>query len=1028
MTEIPDRRPAPLESEPRRHLAILFTDLSDSTRLSALMEAEVYAELLDDVRLAFKTVVEQHRGTINQFQGDGLQALFGFPQATEHDGRRATEAALDMHQRVLALRAKYSAHGAPGLSVHSGIHAGLTLARQGDDVAGRFELYGSAPGLAKHLSDIAEADQVLVSKETLGPGSHLFLTSEHRLVTLKGRAEPLAVCRVLARTTLRTRFEAHAQRGLAPFIGRRAEVAWLEEVLACVVAGQPRFVAISGPAGVGKSRLAEQFLRLAAASNGLVSRGDCGSDLSTEPLQPFLQMLRSRFHLAPGTTTAAAAELIDRGLAEIDPALRVHRGEVLRALSIPAASEAGTEAGTEARRPAPQQTIAALCSLYAALARAGPLVVFIDDWQWADDATRQVVYAIRELAGLPLLLLVATRPLEIGDLQLTAADVVQLEPFTDAEADATISELLPGVDPFVAGEIRRYCGGNPLFLEELCHCAVGARAAQELVPGGSAWLETLIESRIARMPREQGEILSAAAVIGNVVPAWQLRGLTGFDDRHALVRGLADHDLLFPATSGDSLRFKHGITRDVVYGAIGLHKRRAMHQRMATLIRGRIEPGAEAEACESLAYHYAGAAEYTEAARYAEMAGDKAMATSSIDRARAQYRAALGMLDRLPPSPSRYQTWRSIVRRLGLASVFDPSRGDLEIFDRAVAHARAQADEAGRAYAEYWLAYMNFALGESRTAVDHCQLALQAAAGLGDERLVAQVRTLLGQALAAAGDYRGALELLDLDAKIRRDKRTGTRLIPGVAYSIACKASILGDQGRFSEAHAVFAEALDALPGPGHEVEGSVLCWRSSVYLWQGRWEAARLDALAAQRVAERVKSLYLFAMSRGLGAYAGWNLEPGPRSLRDMAESASWLESRDKNLFVSLSHGWLAEAMAAEGRPAEARGYAARALRRVRKCDRIGAAMASRAMARLAAGRGDWPAANRHLGMAATVAHTRGSAHEAACNELCRAQVALAQDARDIASACLEHATEAFDSMQMEWHLAQALRLRQSL
>lgn len=283
MTEDRDRRPAPRESENRHRLSILFTDLSDSTRLSGAMEAEIYADLLDDVRLAFSTIVVEHGGTINQYQGDGLQALFGYPHASEHDGRRATEAALEIHSRVQQLRHKYAAHGAPGLSVHSGIHAGQALARQGDNIAGLVELFGPAPGIAKHLSDNAVGDEILVSEETLGPSHHFFHTSERRWVTLKGRAEPLTIRRVLGRTALRTRFEAHAQRGLLPFIGRKAELRWLDEALAGMAAGLPRWLALSAPAGVGKTRLAEEFLRRAhdrmpdATCTGQVLTSHCGA-------------------------------------------------------------------------------------------------------------------------------------------------------------------------------------------------------------------------------------------------------------------------------------------------------------------------------------------------------------------------------------------------------------------------------------------------------------------------------------------------------------------------------------------------------------------------------------------------------------------------------------------------------------------------------------------------------------------------------------------------------------------------------
>ncbi len=1019
----PDPKDELFDAEQRRHLTILFTDLSDSTHLSGAMEAETYAEMLNEVRTAFRDAVARHGGAINQFQGDGLQAVFGFPHATEHDGRRAVEAALAVHAAVRLLRIRYAQQGAPDLSVHSGIHSGVVLAREGDNVAGRVEIFGPGPGIAKHLSDVAEADEILVSEETLGPGSHLFETAQRRFVTLKGRAEPLAIHRILGRMPLRTRFEAHARRGLVPFVGRHEELAWLQRALDGAIAGRARFVAVSAPPGVGKTRLAEEFLQRFAAPVCTVSRGYCGGDLSAEPLQPFLQMLRARFGLVPGMSPAAAAQAIEAGLGEIDAGLLAYRTELMTALSVHPEAP-GT---AEPRRSAPEQTLAAVREVFAALARLRPQVLFIDDWHWADDATRQVVYAIRDLGNVPVLLLVATRPPELGDVELTGADHLALAPFSAAEADATIGELLPAADPFVAGEIRRYSGGNPLFIEELCHAVAraGPSAGLDPVRGGPAWLETLIESRVARLPRDQAHVLSAAAVIGNVVPTWLLERLTGCGEDHLWVRALAAQDLVFAGEANGTLRFKHGITRDVVYGAVGLQKRRAMHREIAKLIQADARAGDEADACEALAYHFAGAGEYAEATRYAATAGDKAMAASSIDAAKAQYGAALGMLDRLAASAERYQAWRSIVRRLGLATVFDPSRAELAIFHRAVARAREHGDAAGEAYAEYWLAYVNYALGESRAAVEHCELAVRAATVLGDQRLAAQARATLGQALAAAADYGGALALLDDTTRLRRDRETETRPSPGLAYALACKASVLGDLGRFPEAMACFDDALACLPWRGHEVEGSVLCWRSGVNLWQGRWEAARQDSAAAQAIAERVRSLYLFAMSRGLGAYAAWHGTRDPRLLQDMAEAATWLESRDKNLFVSLVHGWLAEALATAGQPAEARRQAARALRRVRKRDWFGGAMACRAMARLQAAAGDWRAAERHLRRAERVARTRSSPHETACNDLAAAEIALARGDRDGAAAGVERASAAFESMRMHWHLAQAARLR---
>lgn len=1026
MSPEPQQPPLAPKAELRRRLTVLFTDLSDSTHLSGAMDAETYAEMLDDVRRAFTEAVTAHGGTINQFQGDGLQALFGYPLASEHASRHAVEAALEVHAGVLALRPAYAQAGGARLSVHSGIHAGLMLARQGDDLAGRIELFGPAVGLAKHLSDEASHDEILASEEALGPGRHFFETVEKAPLRLKGSEQPFRVHRILARSALRTRFEAHTERGLRPFIGRRAELKWLKAALDDASQGRPRFVALSAESGVGKTRLAEEFLQRAEAAGCTVLRGYCESGLGAQPLQPLVQMVRSLFDLPEGD--AAAARQVQLGLEQLDPALQRHGADLLHALSL--TPEGPAAAPGAVRRQRPEHTLQALVALFSALARRAPLVLCIDDWHWADGATRQVVHALREAAQAPLMVLATTWPAEAGEAPLGAAEILALGPLSDDEADASIAGLLPAADPFLASEIRRYAGGNPLFIEELCHSAAYAVAPAALgaAPGSAAWLQTLIEARVARLPPEQGRLLSAAAVIGNVVPAWLLAELSGCGPGHPEVLALATQDLVFPGERPGTLRFKHGITRDVVYAGVGLHQRRAMHQRIAELLQARTQPSAEAEICEALAEHHAGAADYAQAARFAEIAGDKAMAASSIDRAKAQYRAALQMLDRLPAGAERYQAWRSVLRRLGLASVFDPARAELALFHRGVELAREHQDAAGLAFAEYWLAYLNYALGESRTAVRHCERALQAATPLGDEGLTAQVRATLGQALAAASDYPTALVLLDDNARRVRERRPGKRLEPGVAYALACKASVLGDQGRFSEAHACFDEALASLPGAGHEVEGSVLCWRSGVNLWQGRWEAAREDAQAARRIAHQVRSLYLFATSQGLGAYAAWQLEAGAQPLRDMADAVGWLQGRDKNLFVSLQHGWLADALATAGQAQPARQHAARALNRLRQRDCIGAAMASRAMARLAAAEGHTAAAQRHLARAARVAAMRGSAHEAACNALCEAQVALQLGRPGDAAAALERACQGFEALQMAGHQGAAESLRHLL
>jgi class 3 adenylate cyclase len=1002
---------------------VLFADLSDSTALAAAMEAEHYSELLRAFREACREVIPKHGGTVVRVQGDGVLAMFGFPEALENDGRRATEAALELHQRVRAIPCDAPPPLPGHLSLHSGIHAGLALVDEGDLVRGRFELLGDPPNVAARLSDAAERDEILVSEETLGPATCFFESRRFELA-VKGRAHPVVVHRILARAGVSAPFEARLHRGLAPFVSRQRELQTLLGLLEETAGGAAKCAVIVAPPGLGKSRLAEEFLRRAEGMQCDVHRGYCENYLGAEPFRPFLQMLRTLFGLGHDTPRAAATAAVDGVLTAIDPGLLAHRTELIHALSL---SDSGS--AEDGRRTSAARTVTALCAVFDRIATRRPAVVFIDDVQWADDATRQVIAAVRTLAARSLMLLLAHRGPEPAEAGLRDATIIELVPFGHDEAVETIGHLLPGTDPFLAAEIERYAGGNPLFIEELCHSAGHEDLRRRLgrLLGTGAWLNVLIESRVARLPERQAEIVRAAAVIGTVIPTSLLAELTGCAADDPLVTGLAEQDLIFPAESPGMLRFKHGITRDVIYDAVGLHQRREMHRRIAALLQRGSAYAGEEESYEALAYHFASGGDAEAAARYAELAGDKAMAASALDRAQLQYRSALTAIDSLPDTADNFVRWVGVLQRFGFACVFDPAREQLEILRRAVARARARRDDHAVARTEYWLGYVAYALGESREALAHCEQALAAAEAVGDQALVVQVQATLGQTLAAACDYDRALGLLDAALDVKRRQPSSRRPPVAVAYSLACKGAVLGHRGRFADAHACFEEALAAVRGAHHEVEGSVLCWRAAVYLWQGHWADALQCAVAAQQIARRVKTLYVFGMSRAIAGYAQWMSERRNDGLQSLLDATAWLEARDKNLFISLNYGWLGDALVEARRFAEARRYCARALARARNHDRLGEAAACRALARCAlAGHAGRPPAF-YLARARRAACELGSPLEEALNDECEAALLASADL-DTAAALVHQAAAAFASLGMVWHQADAERRLRAL
>jgi tetratricopeptide (TPR) repeat protein len=413
-----------------------------------------------------------------------------------------------------------------------------------------------------------------------------------------------------------------------------------------------------------------------------------------------------------------------------------------------------------------------------------------------------------------------------------------------------------------------------------------------------------------------------------------------------------------------------------------------------------------------------------EAAQYAEAAGDKAAAASALDRAQIQYGAALSALDP-DSSQENYERWLSIAQRLALACVFDPSRDQLEVLQRAVVLATARQDQRALARAEYWVGNINYALGDLAYATTRLETALAHATAVGDEPLAVHIQAVLGQACAAAAEYDKSLVLLDEAIAIKRQFRKSGRPAVALAYSLACKASVLGDRGLFEQAHACFEDALDAVQNSGHEVESSVLCLQSAVSLWQGRWEDARASAAKGQHVAERVKSLYLYAQSLSLGGYASWMTQRSQKSLQAIVDATSWLEKRNRGLFVSLNHGWLADGLVESEQWQQARHHAARAVLRSRQHDRLGEAMAYRAMARASAAGHSRKSAEVYLALAMKNALARGARHEIAVTHLCDAEIRVACGEHARVAELLDHAESLFEAMGMSWHIEATRNLR---
>ena len=1005
----------------RGHVVLLFSDLCDYTMLGESLDPEEVDGLRRDLERLTVGVILKHGGSVSQVYGDGVLAVFGFPTPRENDARRAVEAALEMHAVVRAAQLDRQVSGGFEPRLHTGVHRGLVFVRDGDAVHGKYDLTGDAVNTTARLCALARRDELIVSGAVLSGIEGFFATDAGtEELLLKGKSTPVPAWRVTGRSGVQTQFEARSRRGVTKFIGRAHEHRELSAALLEARRGRGQLVAVMGPAGIGKTRLLEQLRAAPEAGPFVVLWGSCESYGEMAPLQPFLQLVRRFFSVKPEsdlhTATLSVAGVLGALGCEVDPRLPDALAQLAvgaRRPELPAVHSQARErsqyslARPRARfdEPSPLSAEQALGQLLQAVGRRGPLLLILDDWQWADDASRAVLEGL--LQGLDTqaaCVVIALRPVELLDPLVGRARLLTLQPFDEEESAQAICALKPeAFDRAGLRALHRHAGGNPLFLEELCQSLpadvqVGESTLSRSAPPTT--VQAAIQVRVAALPSREAHVLSVAAVIGIEFSRAHLAQLVSEESLQTSVDTLVRSDLIFAVEEDESVyRFKHGITREVMYESVRIADRRRIHGALLQLIEEslRVEQLDErqTEHAESLAYHARGSGDFERAAHFAELAGHKARASSALDRARFQFESALTALDRLAPSVALRQRWLAISTRWALACVYSPAREQLALLERALAYAYELGEVGAQAQTHDSIGWIYYVLGDYQHATRHYQAALAQAAG--SAKLQAQLWANLGQTYAAAGDYEAALPLLSrsIDEKRARVRRADSAHAQGFAYSLACRASVYAHRGDFDSAGRDVAEARAAVGGSGIPVEGSVFALEAMVALYQGEFRACVEAAVRSREIAERVNSLYVYATATAYESYARFVLERKPESLRRLEQAVGLLERRESGLFLSFSYGCLAQGLLAAGAWEQAEDYANRALARAALGDTLGEAAAYRVLSETCARRGG-PSqeVERLLAEALRAGHARGSALEQTRTQLLSVELPLRQGA----------------------------------
>ena len=955
----------------RRLVTILFTDLSNSTGIAAGLEPEQYADLLEQLRAVTERVIPAHGGSVIRLDGDGVLAVFGYPEPFEDAGRRATEAALDLHAAMTSLDAAFAAPDQP-LRLHSGIHAGLVLVRSGDVVRGKYEILGDATNTAARICDAALPGEILVSGETLGSDRQFFVTGPAQAVAVAGHRAKVPAWTVTGRADTPNRFSARTRQGLTRYAGRIAEkgafLDWLDDP------GQtPRVLKVHGPPGIGKSRFASEAADLAKTRGWDIVRGYCEAYLSAQPLQPFRHVIGAL--LGP-----------------------------LPAAAMPATDYAAT---------------------IGRVAAARSLLLILDDWQWADDASRDL---LAELAALPnnleLKIMLLTREAESELVLAGEAQALPLPPLGRDEALTTIEQLLHIPDPFVIDRIKQAAGGSPLLIEELCHAFAGEAAMLTADPRG-AWFDLAVQARFAKLGASEAALLRTAAVIGHFIPAWLLGAAASVAAEPAALEALQAADFLFPGDTTETLRFKHGLTRDAIYAGIGLADRKRLHRCVLEALEARAAAQGKAGVLDALAYHSAAANLPAKALPYGIEAGDAALASGALDRAQGHYLACFDLVAAMPDGPAKRDWAWALLNKYGLACIVDPAPDQLIVLDRM----RALLDRLGTAHDQlrsaYWLGLVTYGIGLGKNSVQHLQAARAIAESGGTQRDKDLIRIKLAHSLFASGRYAEAEVLFERQLP-QLGTAHGRNDLEIAAYAHACYGFMQSDQGDFARAGQLFSQSEVILADPDNAMNASILLYRAAALVLQGEWDRAIAETEAVLSVSQRSRTRMQSRTCRAQAAFARWQLARDLDAVTALERAASlFLAPGVSRQRASMVFGWVVQVMAETHDKAKARRYMGGLIKCIRTGgDRLGEALAWRALARLAQAEGDSARADRYLRFARHSAAVRQSRREIAQNQLCEGELLLARGHAALAKRLLAQAADEFAAMGMPFFRDRAASL----
>ncbi|MEO8423414.1 MAG: adenylate/guanylate cyclase domain-containing protein, partial [Actinomycetota bacterium] len=766
--------------EVRKSVTVVFCDVTGSTALGELLDPETLRRVMTRYFDTMRTAIERHGGTVEKFIGDAVMAVFGIPHVHEDDAIRAVRAAVEMRDGLLDLNKELERDRGVTLISRIGVNTGEVVA--GDPTTGQALVTGDAVNTAARLEQAATPGEILIGEETYRLTRDAVRAEPTDPIAAKGKAASVPAYRL---DDVTAGAAGHSRRLDARMIGRDRELALLGQAFERATTDRAcHLFSVLGTAGAGKTRLVEEFAsRVDAVAT--VLRGRCLAYGDGITFWPVVELVGQ----AAGLSILDAPEDARRKLLSV-----IGPGERSERIADLVASLVGL---SETQAPV-EESFWALRRFLETLATRQPLLLLLDDLQWAESTFLDLVEHVAEWSrDAPILVLAQARP-ELRDDRpgwgggVANATSILLEPLSEAETVVLVADLIgdPGAAAEVSERVSEAAEGNPLFVEEMVAMLIDDGY---LVRGGHRWIATgdlsevkvpptvqaLIAARLDRLDPVEHAVLERAAIIGKVFEASSIRSLANEELSGRVdegLRALLRKDLIRPDRGDlddeDAYRFRHLLVRDAVYDAMPKALRAELHKAFADWLER--EAGSARELDEFVGYHLersyryleelgpvddAGSAIAARAGAHLLVAGERAFGRGDLTAAERLLGRAMALLP--DDDPGALSAAPSLAQAMYYGGQLERA---MEYLDRASVRAADAGAGTIVARVAIWRALLrshldpDFGMRPALTEVERHVASLEAA---GDELGVAEGWSTVGVFRFWLGDGAGALVAMD---------------------------------------------------------------------------------------------------------------------------------------------------------------------------------------------------------------------------------------------------------------------------